>query len=141
MKPILEYNLTPKGELQQKNLGKRMKDRLPELMSKIQYQIQVDVKATYRIRAQQSANQYLNGFLDFLPDKPNITVENGDKDYLLKVPDVCDKYLNMVKKNKTACQELDQFESESFDYRNTLNTFKKRINSSLTENNGIIFKE
>ena len=135
MEPIFDNNLTPKGKSQQKGLGKRMQDRLPELMKTIGYPIQVDVKATSRFRTQQSANQYLNGFLDFLSMKPNVTVDNGD-DYLLKFPDVCEKYLNEVKKNKTACQERDTFDRDSISFKNALTTFKQRINSSLNINNG-----
>ena len=61
-------------------------------------------KATNKIRAQQSAAAYLSGFLDYLSQKPNITVDKGD-DYLLKFPDVCSSYLSSVKENKTACPE------------------------------------
>lgn len=122
--------LTEKGKRQQKALGKRVQTRLPDLMSKIEHSIQVKVQATDRIRTYQSAQSYVSGFLDFLANKPNVTVTDGE-DLLLKFPDYCDRFGD-YKKNESACHEKADFDKMSVDWSNALKKFKLRLNTTIT---------
>ncbi len=140
LKPEYDTLLTVKGKTQQRQLGERMQKRLSDLVKKIEHNDQISVQATEKVRTQESASSYLDGFVHNILDiKPNITI-NYDEDYLLKFPDICGFYNKIVKKNKTACPEVAQFES-SREYLNVMNTFKNRINTSLNHSNGIILIE
>lgn len=131
LRPEFDSLLTEKGFREQKALGKRIQQRLPDLMKKIEHHIQVTVRATNRERTQQSARSYLSGFLDYLSIKPNMTVANGE-DYLLKFPDYCSRYLAEVKDNKDAvCPEIKLFDKKSFAYLTNLETFRRRVNINV----------
>ncbi len=128
--------LTEKGSREQKALGKRIQQRLPELMKKIQHHIQVMVRATNKERTQQSAASYLSGFLDYMAQQPNLTIISGE-DYLLKFSDFCTRYIAEVDDPvNVACPEIEQFDKKSISYMNDLRTFKNRINVSDEFNNG-----
>lgn len=128
-RPHFEMELTEKGKSQQKALGKRVQTRLPDLMSKIEHNIQVKVLATEKIRTHQSAQSYVSGFLDFLVNKPNVTFTDGE-DLLLKFPDYCDRF-GVYKKNESACPEKADFDKRSVDWSNALKKFKLRLNTTL----------
>ncbi len=139
LKPEYDTLLTVKGRAQQQQLGKRMQKRLPDLMKKIEHHIQVSVQTTEKERTQESALAYLDGFVDYLANKPNLTVNYGE-DYLLKFPDICARYNQIVKGNKTACPEIKQFEA-SREYLNVMDTFRKRLNTTLNYPNGNLLYE
>lgn len=136
LRPEFDSLLTEKGFKEQQALGKRIQQRLPNLMKKIEHYIQVTVRTTNRERTKQSARSYLDGFLDYLRIKPNLTVNYGE-DYLLKFPDHCSRYIAEVDDKKDAvCPEIKLFDKQSFAYFTDLETFRQRVNISTGFNNG-----
>ncbi len=83
---------------------------------------QINVDVTQLIRTTQSANEYMNGLLQFTASRPNLTFDTNNN-YLLKYPDYCTKYLQIVKKNKTSCPEELRFNANS----TKLKTYKQRF--------------
>ena len=92
------YYLTANGILYMKQLGARMRNRLSDLMAKLRANPgRVRVKATNITRTIQSSEAYLDGMYGSWSNRPTLTTQNDATDYLLKFPDICDKYLTVIR--------------------------------------------
>lgn len=96
MKPQEGDYLTSNGRLHMRQLGSRMQYRLYEFAARLKIPSQVRFQATNIIRTAQSAQEYIAGFFDNLAvdQRPNYTVNQAD-DYLLKFPDICQRYIKV----------------------------------------------
>ncbi len=143
MQPNDDNLLTTNGMKWMKMLGKRMRTRLLRLIKPIEimrlnkYQ---KVLTTYLTRTQQSAHEYLDGFFSTCFAKPNITYLAED-DYLLKFPDLCEKYIKEIDENTAkACPEVKEFDKKSIEYAKAQDVFKARTNIALSnEDSGIFY--
>ena len=96
MKTENGYYLTPDGIRIMKQLGSRMKNRLDDLIAKLRSSPdRVMVKATNITRTIQSSSAYLDGLYGNWPNRPVLNVQPDVSDYLLKFPDLCEKYLEV----------------------------------------------
>lgn len=132
----LEYDhiLTQNGRFYMKSLGNRMHNRLFDLISTLDdVSSQIKVQTTEYIRTQQSADEYLNGLLNFTPDRPKYDISE-DEDYLLKCPDVCQKYIKTMEKKSSYCPELKEFEDNSPLYNDAKKRFANKIGLDWTGN-------
>lgn len=89
--------LTPLGRKQMKSLGERMAKRL-KLIRKIDPN-QVEIYATNVTRTIDSANEYINGIFKRFSSKPVVNPIPSDEDFLLKFPDLCNRYLKVTHVN------------------------------------------
>lgn len=93
MKPEDDNFLTQFGMETMKRLGIRMWSRLGELISNTRTINQVKVQSTDIPRTKQSADKYLEGIFGSWPNKPRVETVPELQDYLLKFPDLCEKYI------------------------------------------------
>ena len=102
-------------------------------MSSIRSSDQIRVQSTDVNRTVDSAREYLNGFLDFLPMKPDVQVGQKENDFMLKFPDICQSFIRLTK-SKNSCEEATRFDDESVAYQKSVSTFYNRthaFNSNL----------
>lgn len=87
-----DVQLTRKGRATISNLGKRMRKRLDEVINATNLSL-INVQVTYQDRTRQSAEEFLAGMFNDTPvnHRPLIRINSKD-DYLLKYPDMCDKF-------------------------------------------------
>jgi hypothetical protein len=96
MRPEYDNILTPLGHHRIINLGIRMRMRLKNLYEKIQNQGQSRALCTNITRTIESSDFYLRGFFgSFSKLTPKIEPQNSQTDYLLKFPDLCERYLRV----------------------------------------------
>lgn len=88
--------LTDYGRRQMRELGNRMYLRLFNdiIATGLNISTQLKVSVTELIRTQQSADEYLNGLLNYASARPTYDV-NEINGYLLKYPDYCKKYIRV----------------------------------------------
>ena len=91
-----DHNLTVSGRFYMKALGNRMRSRLFDIVSDLKSN-QVSVQTTNLLRTQQSADEYVAGLLSFMPtsDLPKYSQNPPEADFLLKSPDLCQKYVDV----------------------------------------------
>jgi hypothetical protein len=94
MLPKYDNILTSNGRLRMRNRS-RMETRLKKLFDTIKSSKEVTVKVTNILRTFQSAEEYLKGSTKLASIAPKIEQIPINKDYLLKFPDLCKKYLNV----------------------------------------------
>ena len=131
MEPDFGHILTTHGRQMMKDLGIRMNMRLGDDMISTLKESQVRVQVTNLIRTHQSAEEYMNGLLDFTLFRPDLEV-NQDEDYLLKYPDYCKKYLETVGQNSSSCLELKKFETESTELKLYKQDFANKLGLNLS---------
>lgn len=87
-----DVQLTRKGRATISNLGRRMRKRLDEVINATKLSL-INVQVTYQDRTRQSAEEFLAGMFNDTPanERPSIKINSKD-DYLLKYPDMCDKF-------------------------------------------------
>jgi hypothetical protein len=92
-------SLTENGRLYMRELGDRMRDRLFDLVAEARNE-QVTVLSTDEERTKQSADEYLAGMLNFMPqsDRPAAQFNGQENIYLLSSSDACEKYVNVYMK-------------------------------------------
>lgn len=88
-----EKLLTKYGNETMKQLAQRYWSRLKYLISETRILKQVKIQSTDFPSTKQSAEKYLEGLFRFWPFKINIDTNSVEQDFLLKYPDLCDKYL------------------------------------------------
>jgi hypothetical protein len=129
-----DHILTTKGRQLMRDLGKRMNTRLLDLIPTLR-ENQIKIQTTSMIRTQQSADEYLNGLLNYTTYRPGFDIiggEEGEEDFLLKCPDNCPKYQDLIEKKSNYCPELKDFEENAPQYKTVLKTFAKRVGTDLT---------
>ena len=102
-------------------------------MSSMRSNDQIRVQSTDVNRTVDSAHEYLSGFLDFLPTKPDVQVGQKNTDFLLKFPDICQSFIRLTK-SENSCEEAKRFDEESVAYQKSVSTFYNRTHS-LNSNN------
>ena len=114
-----------------RELGNRMQKRtFHDLTQSVDIKRQVKVDITQLIRTEQSADEYLNGFLNFTSVRPSYDYDEDG--WLLKYPDVCTKY-NKIVKAKDSCSEGIEFENKSNELRGYKQNFLKKLGVDLIE--------
>ena len=84
-----------------RNLGTRMRMRLKTLYKSLSNKNQIKCQTTNIYRTIQSAFQYSNGFFGSYSSLiPAIEPQNSKDDYLLKFPDLCEKFIKVFLFNK-----------------------------------------
>lgn len=108
-----------------------MHQRLFDIVSSVRAD-QVRVQTSNELRTQQSAGEYLAGFLNFLPDsdRPTYSILPPNEDYLLKSADICPKYVEVIFMNIRSLFQ-SSFLFFSFFKRNQY-TAQNRRNSTTT---------
>ena len=80
-----------------KRLGERMRKRLTTLKYMRLPNTKVSVLTTNITRTIQSGEEYLKGLFGSSNIAPRVQPIPSEYDYLLKFPDLCEKYLKVVK--------------------------------------------
>jgi hypothetical protein len=96
MKPEYDNILTPNGAIYMKRLGERMKKRLTTLKYMRLPNTKVSVLTTNITRTIQSGEEYLKGLFGSSNIAPHVQPIPSEDDYLLKFPDLCEKYLKVI---------------------------------------------
>ncbi|CAF0730033.1 unnamed protein product [Brachionus calyciflorus] len=135
--PEMENLLTDYGSETIKSLGLRTWVRLKYLIFNTRISKQVKIRSTNFTRTIESAQKYVEGFFHFWPLKINIESSDIENDYLIKYPDLCEKYLTYINSNQNACSELLYFDFMSSKLRNSKRRFQDRlgVNSFYTNIN------
>ena len=95
MLPEYDNILTQNGMCYMKKLGARMRQRLSGLKYFKRPNLSVSVLSTNITRTIQSGQEFLKGFFGKNDPKALVQPLDTDEDYLLKFPDLCEKYLKV----------------------------------------------
>ena len=95
MLPEYDNILTQNGMGYMKKLGARMRQRLSDLKYFKKPNLSVSVLSTNITRTIQSAREFLKGFFCKNDPKTQVQPLDTNEDYLLKFPDLCEKYLKV----------------------------------------------
>ena len=95
MKPEYDNILTLNGGIYMRRLGERMRHRLATLKFMRLPNTKVSVLTTNITRTIQSGEEYVKGLFGSSNVAPSVYPLPSDDDYLLKFPDLCEKYLKV----------------------------------------------
>lgn len=98
MKPDDDYNLTKRGREIMRKFGSRMRKRLQEVLNQDAKtnSRRINAQTTSIVRTVQSAEEFFSGMFKDSEEKPTIQINSKDDDYLLKFPDLCSRFIQVL---------------------------------------------
>lgn len=98
MKPDDDYNLTKRGREIMRKFGSRMRKRLQEVLNQDAKtnSRRINAQTTSIVRTVQSAEEFFSGMFKDSEEKPTIQINSKEDDYLLKFPDLCSRFIQVL---------------------------------------------